>query len=995
LPLTDPQLRELIGELVKRPGHEKVRSEIYRLLVGHLGASPSDVDFEKTLPEIRGRVDALLGRTVFEFKRDLRSEAADAEHQLAEYLSERERATGQSHFGIATDGVDFIPYELRRGKLIERRAFKLKRGDVDGGIRGLSLFLSPFLSAGPELRPEPHTIRAELGRESTVYEVASDRLRECWTQVATNPEVLLKRNLWAERLRIVYGTDVGDDALFFQHTYLTIVAKTMATLVLGAEVPPAADLLSGKVFHEKGLDGVVESDFFDWVLAAEGSEELIKEIAAQVRRFRLGEIEHDVLKALYESLIDPEQRHFLGEYYTPDWLAQWMCEATIHHPLEQRVLDPACGSGTFLFHAVKRFLDAAARARMSMADALLQCTEKVLGIDVHPVAVINARITYLLALGENILREHPPLSIPVYLGDSLQWEKGALIIGGALHIAVPDGPEILIFPAEVAQHPQVMDAVLVGMVTHSEKKASRAMFEAWLSREDYAHLISARAKSRLSDTFETLSKLHPHRNHIWNYVARNLSRPVWLSNAPGQKADVIVGNPPWLSYRYMSKDQQDRFKRESGKRHMWAGGKVATHQDLSAYFFVRCMELYLKPQGKMAFVMPHATMSRKQYRGFIWQQHRGEKGEVWAPARRFTGAWDLDQVTPLFNVPACVLFAENGDTPEELPARATAFAGQLPQRDASGEQAAATLKRREIPWPRPDAGVESAYAGKFRQGATVVPRRFFLVLREAGGRFGGNPDKPVVVSRVGALDKEPWKSIPRLRGAIEREFLRPLYLGESVAPFRLLAPAEAIIPWTAKQGLLDAKAAQALGYSELAGWLNRIEALWEKHKKNQISLSAQLDYFGKLTTQLPPPKLRVLSAASGKLPAAALLRDERAVAEHALYWASTATPQEALYLAAFLNSDALRKRAESKQARGQWGARHFDKLLAELIPEFDAANALHADLVKAAEHAEQITAAVELPENIHFIRARQKIREALRDDGVAQSIDELVDKLLG
>ena len=61
-----------------------------------------------------------------------------------------------------------------------------------------------------------------------------------------------------------------------------------------------------------------------------------------------------MLKILYESLVDPDQRHDLGEYYTPDWLAAVA-------PLEQRVLDLSYGSGTFLFHAV-RCLIAAGRA---------------------------------------------------------------------------------------------------------------------------------------------------------------------------------------------------------------------------------------------------------------------------------------------------------------------------------------------------------------------------------------------------------------------------------------------------------------------------------------------------------------------------------------------------------------------------------------------------------------------------------------------------------
>jgi type I restriction-modification system DNA methylase subunit len=51
------------------------------------------------------------------------------------------------------------------------------------------------------------------------------------------------------------------------------------------------------------------------------------------------------MKVLYESVIAAATRHSLGEYYTPDWLAGEIVDAVITDPLQQRVLDPACGSG--------------------------------------------------------------------------------------------------------------------------------------------------------------------------------------------------------------------------------------------------------------------------------------------------------------------------------------------------------------------------------------------------------------------------------------------------------------------------------------------------------------------------------------------------------------------------------------------------------------------------------------------------------------------------
>ena len=71
MPLSTERLREIVLELASRPKHEKVRALVLSLLVDGLGASSTEVDFERSVPEVHGRIDALLGRTVFEFKSEI------------------------------------------------------------------------------------------------------------------------------------------------------------------------------------------------------------------------------------------------------------------------------------------------------------------------------------------------------------------------------------------------------------------------------------------------------------------------------------------------------------------------------------------------------------------------------------------------------------------------------------------------------------------------------------------------------------------------------------------------------------------------------------------------------------------------------------------------------------------------------------------------------------------------------------------------------------
>src|SRR5699024_927536 len=137
-------------------------------------------------------------------------------------------------------------------------------------------------------------------------------------------ELQLKIELWGKLLRTAFGEHFEDDAeLFIEHTYLVIVAELIAHELIGIRVDTIdpSDLVTGRYFGDSGVHGVVESDFFDWPAEVVGGDEVIRSIARRVARFNWAEVDRDILKHLYESVISPDQRHSLGEYYTPDWLA--------------------------------------------------------------------------------------------------------------------------------------------------------------------------------------------------------------------------------------------------------------------------------------------------------------------------------------------------------------------------------------------------------------------------------------------------------------------------------------------------------------------------------------------------------------------------------------------------------------------------------------------------------------------------------------------------
>lgn len=147
----------------------------------------------------------------------------------------------------------------------------------------------------------------------------------------------------------------------------------------------------------------------------------------------------------------------------------------------------------------------------------------------------------------------------------------------------------------------------------------------------------------LEQTFGVLCQLYDDgRDHIWGYYVRNLARPVWLSRTEN-RVDVLVGNPPWLSYQFMPPSMQESFRKLSTERGLWAGAREAPHMDLSGLFVVRAIERYLRSGGRFGFVLPLAALSRGQFAGF-------RAGVYHAPDAATTVAfeepWDLHLVKP-------------------------------------------------------------------------------------------------------------------------------------------------------------------------------------------------------------------------------------------------------------------------------------------------------------------------------------------------------------
>lgn len=987
------RLPHIVREMSSRPRHEALRGLVTELLREGFGAAFSELEHERYLVDNSGRIDVAWGATVIELKSDLRREERDVLARMPDYLAEVARTSGpdRTTVGLATDGATVLAYTLNRETLTQIGRYEI---DAEHPERLLN-WLEPLLSPVPEVMPTPVAVALAFGRYSLAFGRAHAELQRLWSRVGDHPEVQLKRNLWDGLLRQVYGDDVGSDALFLQHTYLTILVKAIAARVLDLDIDDPAEMLSGRLLANEGIVGAVEADFFDWLLLAPGGDDLVRSLAAETIRFRLRDVEVDVLKSLYESLIDPDERHDLGEYYTPDWLAARVVAAAIPRPLEQRVLDPSCGSGTFLFHALRHLIAAGRHAGIAPAEIVATCAERVFGIDVHPVAVALARVTWLLALGDLVQDRPPILNVPVYMGDSMQWSLRQLGATSEVLVDVPPNDPPLRIPAGLASDQTLFERALDELNRGLDTLAEPAAVERAIAR---AGATDGDA-DLLGKTFAQLKQLYlDGRNHIWTFILRNLLRPVWLSH-PDHRVDVLIGNPPWIVYRHLSADMKDRLREALQSYGLWIGGNLATQQDMFALFWARGAERYLREGGTLALILPYAVLNAPVFAAL-------RDGSLKKVQVAITGGWGLERVWPIFGAQSgssttstCVLFGQR-DHAAPVPTEFDRWVGVLPRRDASEAEAIEILSHVRAPWPRPRTLISaSPYRWRFRNGASLFPRRFFLVEQVAAGRLSRR-DAPRVKGRVGNLDKKPWTTVQPPEGPVERAFLRRVALGESVAPYRILDLVTGVVPMEEGK-ILTSATADAHGHRGLGAWLRDAEAKWNdlsnKDAKGaaRMSLSERVDAMGMLRAQANLAPMRVLYTKAGTRLSACWLEDEDVVVDHKAYWSAAHSLEEAAYVTALLNTSVVLDRVKDLQPVGQRDPRDFDNLVWTLpIPEFDPNEALHQDLAGAALHAAEVAARVELPDDAHFTAKRRLIRQALVADGVAETIERLVDALL-
>ncbi len=440
----------------------------------------------------------------------------------------------------------------------------------------------------------------------------------------------------------------------------------------------------------------------------------------------------------------------------------------------------------------------------------------------------------------------------------------------------------------------------------------------------------------------------------------------------------------------MPEDMQIAFREMSETRQLWHGRDVATHQDLSALFVARTAQQYLTEGGSFAFVMPNAVLDRGYYAGFRAGNYPDSKDPI---AVEFTGSWDLRRLRPhFFPRGAAVVFGRRSITQfgTPLPLRTTRWTGQLPRGSDAWDVVSEHVTRHDADLTVDDEDAkESPYEPRFAQGATIVPRVLFMVETQQSGPLGLAAGSQRVRSARSSTEKVPWKELRSLEGVVETEFIRPILLGESILPFRVLSAKRGVLPLEGTK-LLDGEHPRMDFYPGLADWWRRAEQIWLYHRSSdRLTLCERLDFRRGLTDQLPTPLLRVVYGASGMHVVASLVEDPAAICEHGLYWGSVTSRTEGYFLCAILNTPSLTDIVRPLMSYGK-DERHIDKYVWKLpIPLFDDRNPTHRRLSDLGGQCAELVAGLDLGDSGNFVTLRRRVRSALAADPSVAEINEL------
>ncbi len=403
-------------------------------------------------------------------------------------------------FGVGLDGNRFIFVRFRDDKWQVEDPVEVNRYSA-------ARFLWALFNLGHKGRPlSPDYLAGDFGSDA---KLAQDGIHALYDGIIAteHPKAQTFFSQWKILFGVVCGYDVDNptdkikkladfygvptkglkaaELLFAVHSYYAIFMKLLAAEVVAffhrlptplqrmLKAPTSAalrremeDLEAGSIFRHLKISNFLEGDLFAWYVAvwSQPIEKLVRDMVARLDDYNPGTLSkdpgssRDLVKRLYQQLFPTSVRRDLGEFYTPDWLAEHVLEEVGYAgDPDQRLLDPACGSGTFLVTAINRirrwYDENRDKCHFGEADLCRKILANVIGFDLNPLAVMAARTNYLVAI-RDLIGHVEKVEIPIYLCDSIVTpsEYGGLFAGTGLRKAkqLKTAAVNFLIPAEIA-----------------------------------------------------------------------------------------------------------------------------------------------------------------------------------------------------------------------------------------------------------------------------------------------------------------------------------------------------------------------------------------------------------------------------------------------------------------------------------------------------------------------------------------------------------------
>jgi hypothetical protein len=439
--------------------------------------------------------------------------------------------------------------------------------------------------------------------------------------------------------------------LFVIHTFNSVLIKLLA-----AEIISAHDLTSSKqpaqtmaamlndnelldtldrdiehagIFDQAGIHGFVEEAIFSWYLDVARQPKYAKKIIPPLRRvlallsmYRTDRMTHirDVLRDLYQGLVPSKLRQSLGEFYTPDWLVDFsVAKAKRGSWLDKRVLDPTCGSGSFLIAVARLIKKEAVKAGWNSEKTVQHLCSSVWGFDLNPLAVQTARVNFLMEIA-GLLKDTQgqELEVPILLADAIYSPAPNPQMGEDI-VKYQIGSQVagldITLPSPLAFDRIRFDQIFAQMGESIEDDLEYKDAEAKLISSNLVAQAEAEAwQEPLKHTYDQVLSLHRKQwNGIWFRVVRNF---FWSATAG--HFDCIVGNPPWVRWSKLPDAYRERVKPTCEKYDIFSKNKRhgGNELDISAMITYTTADKWLKEQGRLVFVITGTLFKNPSSAGF-------------------------------------------------------------------------------------------------------------------------------------------------------------------------------------------------------------------------------------------------------------------------------------------------------------------------------------------------------------------------------------------